>query len=44
MVQEGGYFDGKLKMKDRSGASRSASAQRTANGATPEDEQTPAQV
>ncbi len=45
VVQEGGYFDGKLKMKDRSGTGRASQAQRSPDTAsTPEEEQTPAQV
>jgi len=50
VVQEGGYFDGKLKMKDRSGTGRNSPAQRPgeqggpATSTTGTEEQTPAQV
>lgn len=45
VVQEGGYFDGKLKMKDRSGTGRAPTAQRSADATTSSDEdQAPAQV
>ncbi len=45
VVQEGGYFDGKLKMKDRSGTGRAPAAQRSADATSATDEdQGPAQV
>jgi len=50
VVQEGGYFDGKLKMKDRSGTGRNSPAQRSgeqgggAASTSGTEEQTPAQV
>ncbi len=52
VVQEGGYFDGKLKMKERSSSGRATTAQSTpgsatrgdSRAATPEEEQSPAQV
>jgi cytoskeletal protein CcmA (bactofilin family) len=46
VVQEGGYFDGKLKMKERSNAGRVSPSQRGAGqpAPTPDEEQTPAQV
>lgn len=45
-VQEGGYFDGKLKMKERSGAGRLAQGLVRAQGSdsAPEEENAPAQV
>ncbi|MBA2362752.1 MAG: polymer-forming cytoskeletal protein [Chloroflexia bacterium] len=50
VVQEGGYFDGKLKMKDRSGSGRNSPTQRPGEqggsdtSTTGTEEQTPAQV
>jgi cytoskeletal protein CcmA (bactofilin family) len=49
VVQEGGYFDGKLKMKERSGTGRAPAAQQSlqrvaAQAGGPDEEQKPAQV